>query len=105
MILTSFSLSGHIFNVLDCGRKLYITHFYLQGMNSFVRESRKAVICELVNLQEMVDVILAGKSIRGGGSTVAESVVEDMHGDGFDLNSVQSLNREKVMENLFFSEF
>jgi len=35
----------------------------IQGVNSFVRESRKAVIRELLNLQEMVDAIMAGKMI------------------------------------------
>lgn len=53
----------------------------IQGVNSFVRESRKAVIRELVNLQEMVDVILGGKSIRGGGSPGVEDA-EDLHGRG-----------------------
>jgi hypothetical protein len=40
-------------------------YFDLQGVNSFVRESRMAVIRELLNLQEMVDVIMAGKMIEG----------------------------------------
>lgn len=54
----------------------------IQGVSSFVRESRKAVIRELVKLQETVDVILAGKSIEGVGSSCSEAAEEDTHGDG-----------------------
>lgn len=48
-------------------RNFHIIYMYfdLQGVNSFVRESRKAVIRELLNLQEMVDAIMAGKMIEG----------------------------------------
>ena len=40
-------------------------YFDFQGVNSFVRDSRKGVVCELLNLQEMVDSIIVGKSIEG----------------------------------------
>ncbi|KAH9299150.1 hypothetical protein KI387_030832 [Taxus chinensis] len=36
----------------------------IQGVNSFVRESRKAVTRELVNLQETIDDIISGKSMQ-----------------------------------------
>lgn len=76
----------------------------IQGVNSFVRESRKAVIRELVNLQEMVDVILAGKSIGGGGSPGVEDA-EGTHGDGLvtsreEDGDLQSLDRSPTEEEI-----
>ena len=40
-------------------------YFDFQGVNSFVRDSRKGVVHELLNLQEMVDSIIIRKSIEG----------------------------------------
>lgn len=76
----------------------------IQGVSSFVRESRKAVIRELVNLQEMVDVILAGKSIGGGGSPGVEDA-ERTHGDGLvtsreEDGDLQSLDRSPTEEEI-----
>lgn len=53
----------------------------IQGANSFVRESRKAVIRELLNLEEMVDAIIAGKSIEGTVWIGAEAAEDDNYGD------------------------
>lgn len=76
----------------------------IQGVNSFVRESRKAVIRELVNLQEMVDFILGGKSIGAGGSPGVEDA-EDTHGDGLvtsreEDGDLQSLDRSPTEEEI-----
>lgn len=53
----------------------------IQGVNSFVRESRKAVIRELLNLEEMVDAIIAGKSIEGTAWMGAEAAEDDNYGE------------------------
>jgi hypothetical protein len=56
-------------------------YFDLQGVNSFVRESRMAVIRELLNLQEMVDAIMAGKMIEGTVSKGAYAAEDGNYGD------------------------
>eukprot|EP01018_Ginkgo_biloba_P035399 Gb_09259 [translate_table: standard] len=51
----------------------------IQGVHCIVRESRKAVTRELVNLQEIVDAIIAGKSMEGEANEgpVGSETVED----------------------------
>ena len=39
-------------------------YFDFQGVRSFVRDSRKGVVREFLNLQEMADAIIAGKLIE-----------------------------------------
>ena len=46
-----------------------------------MRESRKVVIRELVNLQEMVDFIFSINLIEGKGSMRTRATKEDKHGE------------------------
>ena len=65
---------------LQCFRlKENYIHVYsdFQGENSFVRD----VVCEILNLQEMVDVIIIGKSIEGRVSMDARATEDDNHDD------------------------
>eukprot|EP01018_Ginkgo_biloba_P012643 Gb_14940 [translate_table: standard] len=51
----------------------------IQGVHSIVRESRKAVTRELVNLQEIVDALIAGKSMEGEANEGPVGNCEDDH--------------------------
>lgn len=77
----------------------------IQGVNSFVRESRKAVIRELVNLQEMIDFIITGKTIEGTCSMGAGAAEEDKHGEEMAASAkengdAQSLERSPNEEEM-----
>ncbi|KAH9299149.1 hypothetical protein KI387_030831 [Taxus chinensis] len=50
--------------ITECIMSLLLRLDAIQGVNSFVRESRKAVTRELVNLQETIDDIISGKSMQ-----------------------------------------